>query len=38
MRKKIRRDFLKYNILTNEKDVFDKFIVLYQYFIVNFLF
>lgn len=36
MRKKIRRDFLKYNILTNEKDVFD--IVLYQYFIVNFLF
>lgn len=36
MRKKIRRDFLKYNILTNEKDVFD--IELYQYFIVNFLF
>lgn len=36
MRKKIRRDFLKYNILTNEKDVFD--IVLYQYFIVSFLF
>lgn len=36
--KKIRHDFYKYNILTKEKCVFDKMIVLYQHFIVKFLF
>lgn len=36
--KKIRHDFYKYNILTKEKYVFDKLIVLYQHFIVKFLF
>lgn len=38
MEKKIRHDFYKYNILTKEKCVFDKLIVLYQHFIVKFLF
>lgn len=38
MENKSVMSFYKYNILTKEKCVFDKLIVLYQHFIVKFLF